>query len=52
MPWNNPVLWILCHDGKKDPEQMFSDGDQDYGWVCGWLATAYPYNTFFMLLLA
>lgn len=25
MPWENPVLWILCYVGKKVPEQMFSD---------------------------
>lgn len=34
MPWENPVLWILYHDGKKDPEQMFSDEDWDCGWGC------------------
>lgn len=25
MPWENPVLCILCYVGKKVPDQMFSD---------------------------
>ena len=25
MPWENPVLCILCYAGKKVPDQMFSD---------------------------
>lgn len=25
MPWENPVLCILCYTGEKGPDQMFSD---------------------------